>query len=93
MSLDQLSDVTISSNCLPSLNILSRQIVIGLPFLKPLKKYGTKLSVGGGGRVYLTYGDFITKISRIDKFPMSIAMVLFAREGYAVCENWAFSPG
>ena len=48
---------------------------------------------GGGGRVYLTYGDFITKISRIDKFPMSIAMVLFAREGYAVCENWAFSPG
>ena len=49
MSLDQLSDVTISSNCLPSLNILSRQIVIGLPFLKPLKKYGTKLSVAGGG--------------------------------------------
>ena len=49
MSLDQLSDVTLSSNCLPSLNMLSRQIVTGLSFLKPLKKYGPKLSGGGGG--------------------------------------------
>ena len=45
---------------------------------------------GGGGRVYLTYGDFITKISRIDKFPMSIAMVLCRARGLRCLRELGF---
>ena len=59
--------------------MLTRQILIGLQFLKPFGTVGTKLSSGGiRFLTYIypetTYGNVNTKFSRIDRFPYFLSI-------------------